>query len=508
MASSWARDFAPDSYSVKVTLAGFMPSLQDHLLVKANLDTPVHIELGSVLTSVDRLRHRPFKPVEPDDWKWVLRTASSSRPVLQLRDGTIVIANPTPAEQDDQPRVEVELSNGSVRPGASSALPGNLGTAVSYDQSLGAAGKVLMAGEVDYDQTDPGVLGGSAATIWLPSGRFGEGPETTLVVHQIRIGDSGRSIRTMRFEHSEQMALTSRLVVEYGGEYLSGGLVGATTSSLRPHARLAMRLSPHWDAAFLVETDPDAYGFREQASTAQPAIDALQAGPVIVWGSGRPVLEGGWHEEFAVRHDVGSRGQLEAAAFRDDSAHQAIFGAMHSSNSDSSSPVGQLPGPFAHDAGERASGARGWFIARKSPIIWSLPEFTPGPAPCRRTPRLPPSRIWKACCRLATGIASLLGSQANCPSQRPNWLQAINLSMERSLAARISMARRPWRLIPISASRSGSPFPHSLCQDVGRPWPTSATCSGKAMSRLNTQDGHLLLMPVERSFRGGVSFQF
>ncbi len=94
----------PGLYSVKVTLAGFMPSLQDHVYVKANFNTSLHVGLGSILTSVDQLRRKPSKPAEPDDWKWVLRTASSSRPVLQLRDGTVVIANSSPDEQNDQPR--------------------------------------------------------------------------------------------------------------------------------------------------------------------------------------------------------------------------------------------------------------------------------------------------------------------------------------------------------------------------------------------------------------------
>ena len=71
-----------------------------------------------------------------------------------------------------------QLTNGSVRPGAPSARPGSMGTDVSYDQNLGAAGKLLMAGEFDYDQTLPGAaLGGSVATLWLPGGQFGVGPK-------------------------------------------------------------------------------------------------------------------------------------------------------------------------------------------------------------------------------------------------------------------------------------------------------------------------------------------
>jgi hypothetical protein len=121
----------PGLYSVKVTLAGFMPSLQDHINVGADVNTSVHIELDSIFASLDQLRKRSTKPAEPDDWKWVLRTASSSRPVLQLRDGTVVIANSSDLEKDNEPRVSVEMNNGSVRPGSFSGSPGYMGTAVS-----------------------------------------------------------------------------------------------------------------------------------------------------------------------------------------------------------------------------------------------------------------------------------------------------------------------------------------------------------------------------------------
>src|SRR5205807_3859239 len=180
----------PGLYSVKVILAGFMPSIQYHVSVGANVNTSLHVELDSIFASLDQLRRKSPKPAEPDDWRWVLRTSSSSRPVLQLRDGTVVIANNSDVGNDDQPRIGVELNNGSVRPGSSSALPGYMGTAVSYDQPLGRTGKLLMAGEVNYGQAISGMLGGSVATIWLPSGKLGEGPETIFTVRQLRVDNS------------------------------------------------------------------------------------------------------------------------------------------------------------------------------------------------------------------------------------------------------------------------------------------------------------------------------
>ena len=498
----------PGLYSVKVTLAGFMPSFQDSVDVKAHLNTSLHIELDSIFAAVGQLHRKPSKLPEPDDWKWVLRTASSSRPVLQLRDGTVIIANRPQQEQSDEPRATVGLTNGSVRPGASSARPGSMGTDVSYDQNLGAAGKLLMAGEFDYDQTLPGTLGGSVATLWVPGGQFGVGPETTLIVHQVRLGDSGRSIRTMRFENSEQIGFGNHVVMEYGGEYLSGGLVGDTVSSVRPHARVGVRISPRWGAAFLMETDPDAYGFRAQTPEAEPAIDALQTGPVIVWGPGRPVLNGGWHEEFAVHHDLGRRGRIEGAAFRDDSSHEAVFATLTQSADPYSPSGGFLPGPFAHDAG--AAGFWGTRLIYREKItehieVAGVYAYAGALAPGGQDSSLSnlPGMFET---RYRHSVAARLAGKV--PKTRTElaasykWVNGAVVSRQ-DLYGDASMGIDPNLSLSIRQR-----LPSFIMSGRWEALADFRNMLGQGYVSMETQQGAMLVMPVERSFRGGLSFQF
>lgn len=497
----------PGLYSVKVTLAGFMPSLQKDINVAANVNTSVHVELDSILVSVDRLRRKSRKPAEPDDWKWVLRSASSSRPVLQLRDGSIVVANSSQEEKNDEPRISVELDNGSVRPGSSSARPGYMGTSASYDQSLGRAGHLLMAGEIDYDQALPGAFGGSVASIWLPSGKFGEGPETTLIVRQHRLGDLDRSIRTMRFEHSEQFVIAEGVVLEYGGEYLSGGFVGAQTSSLRPHARLGMRLSPHWDAAFLVETDPDAYGFRMQDPQEQPAIEALQTAPRIIWSGGNPIIDGGWHEEFALRHDVGARGEIETAVFRDDSRHQAVYGTVMGT-AGYYSPVAGLPGPFALDGG--SAGFWGTRLVYREKIANNLElsgvyswagTLAPGDqsGPASDLQQILETRYRHSVAARVAGKVPKSGTQL---AASYKWIDGTVVTRQ-DLYSETAMAIDPNLSVSIR-----QPLP--AFRTAGR-WEALAdfrNILSQGYVPLESPGGHMLVMPVERSFSGGVSFQF
>jgi hypothetical protein len=343
------------------------------------------------------------------------------------------------------------------------------------------------------------------ASIWLPSGQFGEGPETTLTIRQVRLGDSGRSLRAMRFEHSEQMALTDRVILEYGGEYLSGGYVGAATSSLRPHARLGVHLSAHWDAAFLVETDPDAYGLRTQASSegGEPAIDALQAGPALIWSNGKPILNGGWHEEFTVRHDVGTRGQFESAVFRDDSRHQAVYG----NGMELTALAGQIPGPIASDAG--AAGFWGTRLVYREKLsdhlelagvyAWAGALAANGQsAPLAELRDMVQTRYHHS---VAARVAGKVPKSKTQLAASYKWIDGTVLTRQ-DVYSETAMAIDPNLSLtirqPLPSFRKGhwealADFRNMLAQGY---------------VSLEGADGRMLVMPVERSFRGGLSFQF
>ena len=128
----------PGLYSVSATLAGFLPTMEQHVSVSANLRPwctsnstrflPRSISCGA---SGAARRKRRLEMGAAD--------LGGVRPVLQLRDGTVIIADDNSRNADmrkPSPR-GLEMTNGSCEPGSSSALPGTLTTAVSYDQSLG-----------------------------------------------------------------------------------------------------------------------------------------------------------------------------------------------------------------------------------------------------------------------------------------------------------------------------------------------------------------------------------
>src|SRR3981189_872152 len=95
---------APGLYPVRVTLAGFLPTLEKHIRVTSNLTTVVRIELESMFASLDQLRRMPARSTaEVDHLNGGLRSASAMRPVLEWVDHDTLSAA-TVAGESGKPR--------------------------------------------------------------------------------------------------------------------------------------------------------------------------------------------------------------------------------------------------------------------------------------------------------------------------------------------------------------------------------------------------------------------
>ncbi|HEX8764501.1 MAG TPA: carboxypeptidase-like regulatory domain-containing protein, partial [Candidatus Acidoferrum sp.] len=217
----------PGLYTLRVTLAGFLPTLEKHVRVSPNLTTVVRVELESMYASLDQLRRTPSNAgASPDDWKWVLRSAASVRPVLEWMDESNGTVSTLHAENRglNVPRVRMEFTDGARRAASASNIAPTPATAVAYDQKLGGSSSLLFAGQMSYDQDAPG---GGIATVWLPTGTLGAGPHTALVLREAKIGPDGPSFRGVRLDQGGTISFGNRFLLRYGGEYV---LVGLGTS--------------------------------------------------------------------------------------------------------------------------------------------------------------------------------------------------------------------------------------------------------------------------------------
>ena len=186
-------------YSIKVTLAGFLPAMDQHVQVSSEHATLLEIVLGSVFSSFENLRRQPDQSVAPDDWTWVLRTSAATRAVLRWQDGDVIVDG-SPAQSESSSSVQVlhsrlDLTSGADHPGSIANLANSPSSAFGYDLGVGSKGRLLMAGQFSYDGTSPA---GGFATEWVPSGELGVGPVMSVVMRESRLGPDGPTFRGLR----------------------------------------------------------------------------------------------------------------------------------------------------------------------------------------------------------------------------------------------------------------------------------------------------------------------
>src|ERR1039457_4929547 len=98
----------PDIYSVRVTLATFVPALRTGILVQPGMRSLLAVDLNALFSSI-QLSYPPIDggSLMTDDWKWVLRGSSSKRPVLRLLGN-----NPAPPAPWSETQAMLSVSAG------------------------------------------------------------------------------------------------------------------------------------------------------------------------------------------------------------------------------------------------------------------------------------------------------------------------------------------------------------------------------------------------------------
>lgn len=312
-------------YSVKVTLAGFLPAMQQHIQVSDQRTTLLEVMLGSVFSSFGKLRQQPNQKVAQDDWTWVLRTSPATRSVMQYQDAQVTVlgqAGPEVAPAQTA-RKGLVLSSGSDHPGSVGATADSPGTAFVYDMGVGRTAQLLVAGQFS---TERGASAESFAGEWLPSGKAGVGPVTTLALHQSQLGPTGPTFRGLRMSHDDQLAVSDRVSVRYGSELLVTSLMNRTTTAVRPRGEVDVKLGRGWQAATIVATRPWGNHDSGTPTGMDSALNALDGFPTVLIRDARPVTEDDVHEEIAIGHAAGHNGHLSAAFFHDSSNHTAVIG--------------------------------------------------------------------------------------------------------------------------------------------------------------------------------------
>jgi len=494
-------------YSIRATLAGYLPAVAEHVHVFDERVTQLQVALGSVFTSLDKFRRPANQDAPPDEWTWVLRTSAATRPILRWDEndgGDVLVSGGVPAGID-QPQSRhahslFELASGSMHPGSISNISDSPGTVFAYNLDAGAHGNLLFAGQFNYES---GSGSGGVVTEWIPSGNPHTGPVSTLVFREAQMNPSGPAFRGARLSQDSDLELGDRISARYGADFLYASF-GGTTTSIRPRAQVAVQLSQNWMTSFTVASHPwensdPAGGMLESA------ISNLDSLPTVLLHNDRPVYEDNLHEEIAVLHKLTSSATLTGAVFHDRSSNTAVIGRGDVTSSDFLQDF--YSDAFAYDAGTSSSfGARLVYEQKlrddmSAAVIYSwagalVPGMDSSPEETLRG--MLETRYRQSVGGKFTTRIPHLGTEL-CASYK--WIDGSVVSRQDIFG------EAEYSLDPYLSVLIRQPLPKFI---PGHP--VASADFGNLLAEgyvpLETKDGRVFLVSAYRSFRGALSFQF
>ena len=235
------ESLAPDVYSIRVSLASFVPALRRNISVLAGSENLLRIQLASVLSTVELVPlSSPQGALMSDSWKWVLRSSHATRPVLRLLPQTSS-SKSSLASLFSGTSGLVKLSAGDSDPFG--GTPQDLGTAFVLATSVNGSSQVHVSGNVGYASN--GLPSTGFRATYRRDGETGRGPQLALTARQIYLpslmgsapgGSDTPTLRTSSISTFDKLDVLDIIHLEYGVSLESVSLFGRMTH-VNPFAR-------------------------------------------------------------------------------------------------------------------------------------------------------------------------------------------------------------------------------------------------------------------------------
>ena len=216
----------PDLYSVRVSLASFVPAVKQKIAVQPGMQSLLYVDMASVLSSIELVYATPGQgALMSDEWKWTLKASASTRPVLRMLPPDYSASDPTHRDSVfSETRALVSLSAGDPGSLGAYSSQSDLGTAFALTTSMYGRNQLKVSGNVGYN------AGATTPTAGFRTSysRDGIGPEVSVTVQQIYFpmhagmgiannqGDGSPALRTMSVSAHDSYALTDNLRLDYG----------------------------------------------------------------------------------------------------------------------------------------------------------------------------------------------------------------------------------------------------------------------------------------------------
>jgi len=323
----------PDTYSVRVTLASFVPALRNHIVVRPGVESFLQIQLSQLFSSIELVYMAPGQTgLLSEDWKWVLRSSAATRPVLRLLpqqpswQQTASVARSASAL--GPMRGVVKLSGGD---GASVPTLGSepeLGTAFALATSLFGNNEFRVSGNVGYASTSGAPTAGFRTTYTRTGDGLAPTPEVELTVRQAALRQAGMGflhgqgaaaempvLRTMSVRVGDRMDLAPGVQLTYGA-MLESVVFLDRLNLLSPYARLTWDLGEMGVIESGFASGAPAYELITGEGSLQDGLTGLAIFPRVSLRGGQARVQKSQSLELGYRKVAGSR-TFAAALYQD-----------------------------------------------------------------------------------------------------------------------------------------------------------------------------------------------
>ncbi len=329
----------PGTYTVQVSLASYLPALKRNIAVQPGMQSLLNVSLATVFSSIQLVAVSPGdSSLMSDEWKWVLRSSSSTRPVLRL----------FPELDRHRGRENASTALFSSTSGMVKVSGGDQGSILTNEPDLGTAFALATSFLGENQLRFSGNFGYSSGS-GLPTAAFrtsfrrelagGEAPEVKVTMRQLympaRVGmavfggmpDSAPVLRTLSASFADQTRLTEAVRFEYGATMDSVTFL-QRLNYVSPYGRLTYdrgdgEVIQVSYASGAPPTDLLAQGV-EGRREFQEDLTGLAAFPRVSLRDGRAHVQRNQSWEIGYRRALGSR-MLSAAYYNEAVSNAAVM---------------------------------------------------------------------------------------------------------------------------------------------------------------------------------------
>lgn len=305
----------PDLYSLRVTLASFVPAVKNHILVQPGMRSVLNVNLNTLFSSIQFA----YPPIEngsfmSDDWKWILRSAAATRPVLRF-DGDSLAKVPGQDHgnifSDTRGVLQLSAGDGPLATGIASEAA--MGTAFALATSVYGNNLLQVSGNLGYGAA----TGVPAAAFRTQYSRGGEGsPVISVTMRQLFLpGHSSGSdpsipmLRSVSASVDNRTEISDGVMVQYGMS-VDAVSFGEQMNYFSPYARLVYSLGDNSELDFAYTSGnarPDLASGGADESGLQRDLNTLGLFPRVSLLGGQPKIQRGDEYEVTYSRKSGSR---------------------------------------------------------------------------------------------------------------------------------------------------------------------------------------------------------